>query len=104
MLPFVIDICTQNTYNSTIKQLTYCINYRIGEIMLNKKQQILADAVGNIAAGLPVSQAARLHGVSRQYVSMLAFRHGVKINGKGMVTVPQQLLKTTIFGGTKNDY
>lgn len=59
------------------------------------KDEMIKDAVDNLSVKLPVSQAARLHGVSRQRASQVLKENGIKVDRrKGTLTVPLSQLRT----------
>ncbi len=65
--------------------------------MTSKQDEMIKDAVDNIAVKLPVSQIATLHNVSRQYLSQVLKENGIKVDRKnGTLTVPLSRLKTVI--------
>lgn len=64
-------------------------------LMANKQDEILNDSIQNLGAGLPVAQAAKLHGVSRQRASQVLKENGIKIDrSNGTLTVPISRLNT----------
>lgn len=65
------------------------------DIMESKQDEMIKDAVDNLAVRLPISQAAKLHSISRQRASQILKQNGIMIDrSDGTLTIPISRLKT----------